>query len=125
MTEYVYGTARLDTGGRVFRNARFFDKPEADATAVTIVGQFPAIENAYGRLGVPVRVLDSMRPLPAMPDAIAAQLAPPPMKARTTGLTKREICADLEAMDVEFDPRAAKAELLVLRDTARSGRAAG
>jgi hypothetical protein len=35
-------------------------------------------------------------------------------------LTKAEIIADLEGMSVEFDPRAAKADLLALRNEARA-----
>lgn len=38
------------------------------------------------------------------------------------GLTKAEIIADLEAMQVEYDPRAVKAELLALRNEARAAR---
>lgn len=38
------------------------------------------------------------------------------------GLTKAEISADLEAMGVEFDPRAKKADLLALRNDARAKR---
>lgn len=38
------------------------------------------------------------------------------------GLTKPEIHADLEAMGVEFDPRAKKADLLALRNAARAER---
>lgn len=38
------------------------------------------------------------------------------------GLTKREIHADLVAMDVEFDPRAKRADLLALRNEARAKR---
>jgi len=35
-------------------------------------------------------------------------------------LTVRELCADLEAMGVDFDPRAKKAVLQKLRDEARA-----
>ncbi|UPT53212.1 hypothetical protein [Synechococcus phage Ssp-JY42] len=38
------------------------------------------------------------------------------------GLTKPEIAADLEAMGVEFNPRASKADLLALRNEARAKR---
>lgn len=38
------------------------------------------------------------------------------------GLTKAEITADLEAMKVEFDPRAKKADLLALRNEHRAKR---
>jgi hypothetical protein len=38
------------------------------------------------------------------------------------GLTKVEIHADLEAMGVDFDPRAKKADLLSLRNTERAKR---
>lgn len=38
------------------------------------------------------------------------------------GLTKAEIHADLEALGVEFDPRAKKADLLALRNEARAAR---
>jgi hypothetical protein len=38
------------------------------------------------------------------------------------GLTKQEIIADLEGMGIEFDPRAAKADLLALRNEARAAR---
>lgn len=41
------------------------------------------------------------------------------------GLTKAEIHADLEALGVEFDPRARKADLLALRNEARAKRDAG
>ena len=38
----------------------------------------------------------------------------------TAQLTKAEIIADLEGMSVAFDPRAAKADLLALRNEARA-----
>lgn len=40
----------------------------------------------------------------------------------TDGLTKAEIHADLEALGVEFDPRARKADLMALRNEARAKR---
>lgn len=40
-------------------------------------------------------------------------------------LTKAEICADLEALKVEFDPRAKRADLFALRNVARAKRDAG
>lgn len=38
------------------------------------------------------------------------------------GLTKVEIIADLEALQIEFDPRAKKADLLALRNERRAKR---
>lgn len=144
MSEYVYGTGRIDTGGRVFRNARFFTKPEPGATAVYLAGVFPAIQQAYERLGIPVRSIrpgQAVEAMPAIPTAVKQVVFADPGAAGkamaeaaypgadivqrtgpTSGLTKREIEADLEGMSIEFDPRSRRSELLALRNEARAER---
>lgn len=128
MTEIVYGTGRVDTGGRRFRNARFFSGVEADATAVILAGEYPAIADAYRRAGVPVRQLrpgQPITPLPTIPADVKAKAAPrKPRKPKPTinpvdvpqteagGLTIRELNADLDAAGLEIDPADSPAEKL-------------
>ena len=53
--EIVYGRSRHPLAdGKTFRNARFFDAPEAGATRVYLLDDAPEIAAAYERLGVEV-----------------------------------------------------------------------
>jgi hypothetical protein len=117
MTVYFYSIGRARFGGWVQKNARFFTAPESDAAAVVIAGNFPKIKSAYERIGVPVTAYRAAGSVPELPADLAERVAP-----SSTVLTKRELCADLEAMSVEFNPRATKAELAVIRDAARLAR---
>lgn len=136
MTEIVYGTGRIDTGGRRFRNARFFAGVEADATAVILAGEYRAIADAYRRAGVPVRHLrpgQPITPLPTIPDDVKAKAAPKkPRKTKeavnpvdapqpeANGLTIRELNADLEAAHIEIDPADSPAQKLAKLETAEA-----
>lgn len=53
MTHFVYSQHRVALAeGEVYRNPRMFSAPEADATSVRIVGDWPKIAAAYRKAGV-------------------------------------------------------------------------
>jgi len=55
MTHFVYSQHRVALAeGEVYRNPRMFSVPEAAATSVRIVGDWPKIAAAYRKAGVEV-----------------------------------------------------------------------
>lgn len=132
--ELIYSTQAGDfLAGRAYSNPRFFSTPRTGVSKVLIVGEWPKIVAAYEAMGVPVERLDAQQAVAEpehtrLPADLAEQIAetfpasePATDEAASTdGLTKPEIIADLEAMNVDFDPRARKADLLALRDEARA-----
>jgi hypothetical protein len=78
MTEYVYGTERREIGTRTFKNARFFQALEADATHVVVIGDYPKIVAAYRAAGVPVDAIPVgsriPNPLPVIPPSLAQSI---------------------------------------------------
>lgn len=140
--EIIYSQQASDfIEGRAYSNPRYFTTPRSNVSKVFIVGDWPAVREAYEALGVPVEQLGSAvaegDQFEASPPAdVAAKIAdafpapglgdwdgdgkPGGDAAGTGGLTKSEIIADLIAMNVDHDPRDKKADLLALRDEARA-----
>lgn len=56
--------------GRAYANPRFFTTPRADVSKVLLVGEWPAVQEAYEALGVPVERIDPQ-----------VAVAPPPSTA--------------------------------------------
>lgn len=109
--QIIYGQSRpAHKGRRAWRNARLFDGVEPKATAVFLDGDYPRIRKAYEAAGVPVHQ-EQADPLDHDGDGGKGGAAEP------TSETKADIIAYLEAMHVEHDPKALKADLAALRDS--------
>lgn len=58
---YAQKSSGINEGG-VFKNPRYFERPDTNATAVVIYGEYPNIEAAYRGLGISVDVRKVARP---------------------------------------------------------------
>lgn len=86
MTEFVYATThRPWMKGKRWRNAHFFTAPEADATRVYVVDNYPAIVEAYEAKKVPVYVLG-----PGAIPRVPAPLEPPPLISLDAAAFRRD-----------------------------------
>lgn len=128
--ELIYSTQATNYAkGRAYSNPRFFSTPRQDVSKVLLVGEWPNIRKAYEALNIPVERVD-VEAVTELPAEAAAKAAPPAdlvdaIKAEypaDPALTRREIEADLTAMDVDFDPAKNDAELMAERDAAREAR---
>ena len=109
--QVIYGQSHpAHKGRRTWRNARLFNGVEPKATAVFLDGDYPHIRKAYEAAGVPVH-RDGPDPLDHDGDGGKGGAAEP------TSETKSMIMAELDAMHVEYDPKALKADLAALRDS--------
>lgn len=79
------------------RNPHYFVKPETGAKLVAIEGDYPAIAEAYQKLGVSVEAFGDRADVKALDD-----------------MTVDELQAYLTEFEVEFDSKAKKADLLKL-----------
>jgi len=112
--QIIYGQSRpVRLGRRQWRNGRLFQAVEPKAKAVFLDGDFPAVRRAYEAAGVPVSTF-APDPLDHDGDGAMGGAAAP------TSETKADIIAELEAMEIAFDPRARKDELAALRDEAKA-----
>lgn len=112
--QIIYGQSRPARLGRhQWRNGRLFQAVEPKAKAVFLDGDYPAVRRAYEAAGVPVSAF-APDPLDHYGDGAMGGAAVP------TSETKADIIAELEAMQVTFDPRARKDELAALRDEAKA-----
>lgn len=113
--QIIYGQSRpAHQGRRQWRNARLFSGVKPKATAVFLDGDYPRVRQAYEAAGVPVH---QDEPDPRDHDGDGDMGA-----AEPTSETKADIIAELEAMGVEHNPRALKADLVALRDTRKAAR---
>ncbi len=94
---YSAQTTHFDPDKR-YRNPQYFDKPETGVTKVTVVGDWPAVVEAYKAVQVEIDVVE-------------------PGGAAETDPAKMGV-ADLRdwltAQGIEFDPKAPKAEIVKL-----------
>lgn len=80
MTEIVYASWRVpEAEGRAFRNPRFFDKPEPNASKVFVAGNWPKVERAYRMAGIPIVMLGrgegARMNVPPLPSALADRIS--------------------------------------------------
>jgi hypothetical protein len=96
MNEYVYATQRTPLcTGRVFRNPRFFQACEPDATKVYLIGDWPKVKAAYRAAGIVVVETESPSAIPIIPPALAQSIA------KSQGASEEiEICDNIS----EFPP---------------------
>ncbi|QTH12475.1 hypothetical protein C4C32_17975 [Pseudomonas corrugata] len=91
---YSAQTSDFDPDKR-YRNPQYFDKPESGVTKVTVVGNWPAVVEAYKTAKVEVDVIEA---------GGSAETDPANMGVA-------DLRAWLTAQGIEFDPKAPKAEI--------------
>lgn len=121
--ELVYSTQHTDyIDGRAYSNPRFFSTPRSGVSKVLLVGDWPNVRAAYEALGIPVERVDAE----TVTEEPKAAYAPAPLAALIKDafpvLDRREIEADLTALNVDFDPSWDDASLMRVRDEARAQR---
>ncbi|MCU1752153.1 hypothetical protein [Pseudomonas sp. 6D_7.1_Bac1] len=99
--ELTYSAQKTDFDpDKRYRNPEYFERPEAGATKVTVVGDWPDVVEAYRAAKVDLEIVDAHGDDGAETD---------PAKMGVGAL--REF---LTAQGIEFDPKAPKAEILKL-----------
>jgi hypothetical protein len=97
--ELTYSSQTTDFDpDRRYRNPQYFDKPESGVTKVTVVGDWPAVVEAYKAAKVEVDVVEL---------GGAAETDP-------TKMGVADLRDWLTAQGIEFDPKAPKVEILKL-----------
>ncbi|MGX4728065.1 hypothetical protein [Pseudomonas corrugata] len=91
---YSAQTSDFDPDKR-YRNPQYFDKPESGVTKVTVVGNWPAVVEAYKTAKVELDVIEAGGPAETDP----------------TKMGVADLRAWLTAQGIEFDPKAPKAEI--------------
>lgn len=124
--ELIYSTQATDyAAGRAYSNPRFFSTPRSGVSKVLLVGDWPNIRAAYEAIGIPVERVDAEAVTEEPPTAHAPPALAAEIKAAFPAdviLDRRDIEADLTALNVDFDPSWDDASLMKVRNEARAQR---
>lgn len=99
---YAQNFVKVEEEGLI-HNPDYYDKPNKRAESVVIYGDFPQIKADYDALKIPVTLAGQLL------EAVSS-------KSPNDDLTIPQIKEKLEALNIEFNAKAKKDELLVLLD---------
>lgn len=103
---YAQNFVKVEEDGLI-HNPDYYDKPNKCAESVVIYGEFPQIKADYDALEIPVTVTGQLQETASL-------------KSLNDDLTVPQIKEKLEALNIEFNAKAKKDELLALLDEAEA-----